>query len=71
MVTHILVNIGSGNGLLPDSTNPLTNIDLSSVRSNDNHMRAISHETPQQSVTEFRLKISYLKFHSDLPGTKS
>ena len=40
------VNIGSGNGLLPGATKPITwtNIDLSSVRSSDNNLRAISQE---------------------------
>ena len=33
-----------------------------------NHMRAISHEIPQQSVTKIRFKISYLKFHLNFPG---
>ena len=39
-----------------------TNVDLSSVRSTNIHLRVISHDIPQQSVT----KIIYLKFHSIL-----
>ena len=39
-----------------------TNVDLSSVRSTNIHLRVISHDIPQQSVT----KIIYLKFHSNL-----
>ena len=31
---------------------------------------AISQETPHISTTEFSLKITYLKFHSNPPGTK-
>ena len=41
---HMNINIDSGNGLLPDGTMPLPetmNADLSSVRSSDNHLRAI------------------------------
>ena len=38
------------------------------MRSSDNHIRTSPHETPQESVTKIRLKISYLKFHLNLPG---
>ena len=34
----------------------------------DIHIRAISQEMPQPSVTKIRLKITYLKFHSNFPG---
>ena len=44
-----------------------TNVDLSSVRSSDNHLRAISWEISQPSVINISLKIS-LKFHLTLPG---
>ena len=30
-------------------------------------MRAISHQIPQQSIIKIRFKISYLKFHLNLP----
>ena len=62
MATEIWVNIGSGNGLVP------TNLGWSSVKSNDIHIRAISHTMLQPSITKIRLKITYLKFHSNLPG---
>ena len=41
MTTYNWVNIGSGNGLLLDGT--CTDIDLSSVRSSDIHLRALSY----------------------------
>ena len=72
MATEIWVNIGSGNGLLPDNTIDqaitLTNIEWSSVKSSDIHIRVISQEMPQPSATEFRLKILYLEFNSNFPG---
>ena len=66
MATKIWVNIGSGNGLLPDGT--WTNVDSSSVKSIDIHMGAISQEIPQPSITKISLNITYLKFYSNLPG---
>ena len=45
-----------------------TNVDWSSAKSNDIHIRAISQEMPQPPITEIRLKITYLKVHSDFPG---
>ena len=45
-----------------------TYVDLSSVRSGDINLRAISKEKPQQSITKIILKITYLKFHSNFPG---
>ena len=38
------------------------------VRASGIHLRAISQEIPQPLITEIRLKIIYVKFHSDLPG---
>ena len=61
------INIGSGNGLLPDGTT-WTNVDWSSVKSSDIHIRTISQEMPQPSITKIRLNIAYLKFHSNFPG---
>ena len=54
MASEIWVNIGSGNGLLPDSTKHLTwtNIDRSLVKSSDIYIRAISKEMPQPSITK-------------------
>ena len=45
-----------------------TNVDWSSVKSSDIHIKAISQEIPQPSVTKICLKITYLKFHSNFPG---
>ena len=66
MATEIWVNIGSGNGLLPDGT--WTNVDWSSVKSSDIHIRAISQEMPQPSITKICMKSMCLKFHSNFPG---
>ena len=44
------------------------NVDLSSVRSSDIHLRASSQEIPQPSIIEIICKIKYLKFHSNFPG---
>ena len=66
MATEIWVNIGLGNGLLPDGTKPLPEPMLidhdSSVKSNDIHIRAISQEMPQTSVTEILLEITYIYY---------
>ena len=48
-----------------------TNVDWSSVKSSDIHIRAISQEMPQPSDTKICLKITSLKFHSNFPGAKS
>ena len=45
-----------------------TNVDLSSVSSSGIHLRVILQEIPQPSVTEISMKITYLKFCSNLPG---
>ena len=71
MRTEIKVNIiGSCNGLLPDGTKPLPEPMLTNhhLKSSDIHIRAISQEMPQPSITKIRLKITYLKFHSNFPG---
>ena len=61
MATQNWVNIGSGNGLMTDGTTPLaitrTDVDFSSVRSNDSHMRKISRWQP--SIT----KIAWVKIY--------
>ena len=46
-----------------------TNVAWSSVKSNDIHIRAISQEMPQPSITKICLKITCPKFHSSFPGT--
>ena len=63
MVTEIWVYTGSGHGLVL-----WTNVDCSSVKSSDIHIRTISQEMPQPSITKICLKIKYLKFHSNSPG---
>ena len=45
-----------------------TNVDWSSLKSSDIHIRAISQEMPEPSITKISLKIIYLKFYSNLPG---
>ena len=47
-----------------------TNVDLSSVKFSDIHIRAISQEMPRPSITKICLKITCLKLHSNFPGTK-
>ena len=63
MAPAIWVNTGSGNGLVPSG-----NVDLSSARSSDIHLRASSQEIPQPSITEIIWKINDLKCHWNLPG---
>ena len=46
-----------------------TNVDISSVKSCDNHLRAISQEKHETSITIVSLKITYLIYHSNLPGS--
>ena len=46
----------------------LNNVDWSSVKSSDIHIRAISQEMPQPSIININLKITCLKFHKNLPG---
>ena len=46
-----------------------TNVDLSSQRSSDVHLREISLEISQPSVTKISLKIIFLRFYWNLPGT--
>ena len=70
MVTKIWVKIGSGNGLLPDGTKPLPEPMLTdaSVKASDIHIRAISQEMLQPSITKICVKITNLKFRPNLPG---
>ena len=69
-MTEIWVNIGSGNGLLPDGTKPLPEPMLTDHQwsPSDIHIMAISHEMPQPLVTKIHLKITYLNIHSSFPG---
>ena len=70
MATKIWVNIGSGNGLLPDGTKPLPEAMLtwSSLKSSDIHIRTILQKMHQPSITKICFKITCLKFHSNFPG---
>ena len=38
------------------------------MKYSDIHIRAISQEMPQPSITKIHLKITYLKFYSNFPG---
>ena len=69
MVTEIWVNIGSGNGLLSDSTKPLPELmfDWPSVKSSDIHIRAISQEMPQPSITKIHVKNYISKTSFEFP----
>ena len=48
--------------------NTRTNVDLSSVKYSSIYMMAISWEILQPSIIKISLKITYLKFHSNVPG---
>ena len=54
---------------MPDSTKPLLGPMLTypSVSSSDIHVRAISQEIPQPLISKISVKITYLKFHLNLP----
>ena len=56
------VNHGSGNGQHQAIT--WTNVELSSVRSSDIHLKAISKELPLSSITEISFKIYKFSFKS-------
>ena len=60
MVTWISVNIGLGNGLLPDGTKPLPEPML--TYRHCNYLRTIFQEMLKMSVTEMCLKI-LIKMH--------
>ena len=81
MATEIWVNIGSSNGFCLTAPSHYLNQCWLIIR--DIHIRAISQEMPQPSVTKIHLKITYmylnliqvsqgsmslLKFHWSLPG---
>ena len=46
----------------------LYQFNLTLVRFSDVHLVAISLEISQPSITKFKLKITYINFHSNLPG---
>ena len=69
MATETWVNIGSGNGLLPDGTKPLLEPMLTY------HQKGLVafiwgqfHEIPQPPFIKVSLKITYLKLNWNLPG---
>ena len=68
MVTELWVNIGSGNGLLPDGTKPLPEPMLTDHQRSPVTSILISQEMPQPSTAKIHLNITYLKFHSNFPG---
>ena len=45
-----------------------TNVDLSSIRPSEIHLRAILQKISEPPIITISLKIIYLKFHSNLPG---
>ena len=70
MATEIWVNIGSGNGLLPDGTKPLPEPMLTDHQWSPGtfilgwfHKRCLNHQS-----LKVCLKITCLKFYSDFPG---
>ena len=66
----MLVNIGSGNGLLPGGIT-WTNVDLSSNMFCGIHLRAISQETLKISIIDMSLKIATLRLQANLPAIES
>ena len=60
------LTLSSGNGTKP-LPEPMFIYHIS-VRSSDIHLRAISQEKPQHSITEISPEITDLRFHSNLPG---
>ena len=47
-----------------------TNAELLSVKSSDIHLNTIAQEIPQLPITKISMKMTYLKFHLNLPGAK-
>ena len=67
--SNIIWRCRSGSTLVQHQAITRTSVDLSSARSSDNHLRAISQEISQPSITEISLKNIYVKFYSILPGS--
>ena len=59
MVAKIRVNIGSGNGLLPDGTKPLCEPWMTYIL--NIHLRAISQEVLMNLICNMNLEITLLK----------
>ena len=70
MATEIWINIGSGNSFIVWRNQAITwtNVDWSSAKSSDIHIRAISQQMPQPLIIKIHLKITCPKFHSNSPG---
>ena len=68
LLEQILIKITWGSNLISFLIVTLTNVDLSPIRSSDIHLRAITQEIPQPSISKISVKIEYLKFHSNPPG---
>ena len=60
MATEAWGNIGSGNGLVPDNTKPLSE---SMLTTGGIHYREFSLDIPQPSIKTLGLKVTYLEFH--------
>ena len=69
MSSQIWVNIGSGDGLLPDSTKPLpeANVDCSSMRSRGIHLTIISYEMLNTFITDMNLEIINCRLLPNIP----
>ena len=57
------MNIQNG---LPDGTKPLPS--MLTVRSNDIHLRSVSQEIPQPTITNIIFKIAHLNIEFNLTG---
>ena len=66
MVTQNWVNIGSGNGLLPDVTKPLPGPIISEVCGI--HLGALAQEMLEISILDMSLKISHLDYSHNSQG---
>ena len=67
-IEHLLLNSLWPNDAWSNQAITWNNVDLSSVRASDIHIRAISQKIPQPSVTKMSLEFAYLTFHSNFPG---
>ena len=68
MAAYTSGKFSSGNGLVPSGIN-WSNFNLTSVRSTEINLRALSQKIPQTSVTTISFKKhSYLNFHSCVLG---
>ena len=67
MAKQILINVVSDNGLLPDGAKPLPEPILKfHLGCDENNLRAIWQDIPQQIIAKLRLKITYSKIYSHL-----